>query len=65
MPFEAIPKTAVAEDIVAQLLLLIREKQLLPDYQAIVQALQAHDHIAAYHAMLTHLTHVEQRLREN
>src|SRR5579884_4183502 len=30
MPFEAIPKTAIAEDIVAQLLLLIREKKLLP-----------------------------------
>src|SRR5690349_15691572 len=30
MTFEAISKTAVAEDIVAQLLLLIREKKLCP-----------------------------------
>jgi GntR family transcriptional repressor for pyruvate dehydrogenase complex len=35
------------------------------DHQAIVQALKAHDAIAAYQAMLTHLTHIEQRLKED
>jgi len=40
-------------------------QQTCQDHQAIVQALQAHDHVAAYQAMLTHLTHVEQRLRED
>jgi DNA-binding FadR family transcriptional regulator len=38
-------------------------QQTYQDHQAIVQALTAHDPTAAYQAMLTHLTHIEQRLR--
>lgn len=40
-------------------------QQTYQDHQVIVESLKAHDPTAAYQAMLTHLIHVEQRLRED